>query len=147
MKLYSHNSQYPSEIPFRIKLSTGQTRTDPSSFTPEEIEDAGYVEVSEIPIVSDNQIAMWSMELCDWVVRDKTTEELTAELDSQWGIVRQERDQRIQEISWRYQRIERHQRLGIAQIDDINTLDQYVQLLADIPQTQTDPFNITWPTL
>ena len=147
MKLYSYNSQYPTEIPFRIKLSNGMTRTDPSSFTPEEIADAGYVEVSEAPVVTNTQIVVWNSDLIDWEVRDKTQDEINSELDTQWNVIRLERDRRIQDIAWRYQRIERHARLGIDQIDDINTLDQYVQALADIPQTQTDPFNIVWPTL
>lgn len=147
MTLYSHNSQYPSEMPFRIKLSNGTTRTDHSSFTPEEIASAGYVEVSEAPSATNTQVVSWNSEMVDWVVRDKTTDEVKTELESQWNVIRQERDMKIQEVAWRYQRIERHARLGIDQIDDINTIDQYVQALADIPQTQTDPFNITWPTL
>ena len=41
--LYSFRNQRPAPLPFRIRLSNGFTRTEPASFTAEEIADAGYV--------------------------------------------------------------------------------------------------------
>jgi hypothetical protein len=41
--LYSLRQQRPAPLPFRIRLSSGFTRTEPASFTDEEIIDAGYV--------------------------------------------------------------------------------------------------------
>lgn len=41
--LYSLRQQRPAPLPFRIRLSNGFTRTEPASFTAEEIADAGYV--------------------------------------------------------------------------------------------------------
>ena len=41
--LYSLRQQRPAPLPFRIRLSNGFTRTEPTSFTAEEITDAGYV--------------------------------------------------------------------------------------------------------
>ena len=41
--LYSIRQQRPAPLPFRIRLSNGFTRTEPASFTAEEITDAGYV--------------------------------------------------------------------------------------------------------
>ena len=40
--LYSIHNQRPAPLPFRIRLSNGFTRTEPASFTAEEIADAGY---------------------------------------------------------------------------------------------------------
>jgi hypothetical protein len=40
--LYSLNNQRPAPLPFRIRLLSGFTRTEPASFTAEEITDAGY---------------------------------------------------------------------------------------------------------
>lgn len=40
--LYSHNNKFPNPIPFEIILSNGVSRTDPSTFTEEEILDAGF---------------------------------------------------------------------------------------------------------
>lgn len=79
MSLYSFNGQYPGPIPFRIRLSNGMTRTDPSTFTTWEIANAGYEEVDPAPIITSTQILSWSSELVDWVVRDKTAEELISE--------------------------------------------------------------------
>ena len=41
--LYSIRQQRPAPLPFRIRLSNGFTRTEPASFTAEEITDAGYI--------------------------------------------------------------------------------------------------------
>lgn len=79
MTLYTKNGSYPQPIPFRIRLSDGRTRTDPTSFTAEEIQDAGYVAVSDKPSITENQVLSWSKDLVYWVVRDKTSEELAAE--------------------------------------------------------------------
>ena len=47
MVIYSFNGEYPQALPERIRLSNGQTRSDSSTFTAEEIADAGYVAVVE----------------------------------------------------------------------------------------------------
>jgi hypothetical protein len=146
MKLYSQNSQYPKPIPFRIRLSDGTTRTDPSTFTEKEIADAGYTEVSEKPSITDNQILDWDRTAIDWVVRDKTAEEIQSELASKWYNIRLERDQKIRDIAWRYERYVRNQRLNITQVDDINRLDEYVQALANMPQVFSNPDDIVWPS-
>jgi len=80
MALYSYNGAYPQTIPFRIRLSDGRTRTDPTSFTAEEITDAGYTEVSDKPTITDTQVLEWDSQAIDWIVRDKTSEEIAAEL-------------------------------------------------------------------
>jgi hypothetical protein len=77
--LYSYQNQYPKPIPFRIKLSDGRTRTDPSTFTEEEIADAGFVAVADKPTITDTQVLSWNGELLEWNVRDKTEEELWQE--------------------------------------------------------------------
>lgn len=47
--LYTRNGSYPASIPPEITLSNGFIRTDPASFTPAEIADAGYVVAPEPP--------------------------------------------------------------------------------------------------
>ena len=48
--LYSFNGEYPIDtLPHRIRLSDGSTRTNSSTFTSEELVDAGYVQVSNPP--------------------------------------------------------------------------------------------------
>lgn len=82
MAIYSYNGAYPQKIPFRIRLSDGRTRTDPTSFTSEEIADAGYTPVADTPTITDSQVLEWDSQAIDWVVRDKTAEELAAEESS-----------------------------------------------------------------
>lgn len=47
--LYSLNGATPAPLPFRINLANGFTRTDPSTFTEEEIAEAGFVGPVEEP--------------------------------------------------------------------------------------------------
>lgn len=47
--LYSYNREWPAPLPFRIRLDDGTTRTDPSTFTAEEIKAWGYAGPYEIP--------------------------------------------------------------------------------------------------
>jgi hypothetical protein len=142
--LYSKNNQYPKPIPFRIVLSDGRTRTDPSTFTEDEIVDAGYVAVDNPPNITSNEVLSWNGELLRWEVRDKTAEELEAEKQRQWVIVRNQRDKMLSEIDWKYIRHASETRLGLTPTDNLNSLDIYAQALRDIT-TQEDPYNIVWP--
>ena len=47
--LYSHNSGWPAPLPFRVRLENGTTRTDPETFTQQELAAWGYVGPYEIP--------------------------------------------------------------------------------------------------
>lgn len=64
--------------------------------------------------------------------------------DDQWVLIRSQRDQLMDAFEWRYTRYARQQRLGLETTDDIQSLDAYMQALADIT-TQQDPFDIVWP--
>jgi hypothetical protein len=50
----------------------------------------------------------------------------------------------ISSFDWRILRHQRELRLGITPTDSIESLDKYMQDLADITK-QSDPFNISWP--
>lgn len=84
MTLYSKSGQYPTRLPFRIKLSDGRTRTDSSSFTEEEILDAGYVSVPDKPVATPWQTVLWKGT--EWQVDDQSVETLKqqkmAEIDA-----------------------------------------------------------------
>lgn len=145
MTLYTKNGSYPQPIPFRIRLSDGSTRTDPSTFSEAEIADAGFTAVTDRPVPNSVQVVEWDASNSNWILRDKTLEELQAEKDAIWAGIRKERDIRIHQMTWRYERYARHERLGLPQVDDIQKLDSYIQALANIPQTQEDPYDIVWP--
>lgn len=58
--------------------------------------------------------------------------------------IRHERDRRIKDFEWRYERYNRENRLGLTPTDSLLALDTYVQALADITN-QEDLKNILWP--
>ena len=68
-------------------------------------------------------------------VENTTAEEQTALTDQKWIAIRLERNRRLQITDWRASS-------DLTLSDDWKT---YRQALRDVP-TQTDPYNITWPT-
>lgn len=81
MSLYSFNGGYPKLLPNRIRLPNGLTRTDPSTFTTQEITKAGYVLVPDKPEPTSSQVVEWNTTTVEWVVREKTAEELQEDYD------------------------------------------------------------------
>lgn len=69
-------------------------------------------------------------------VESTTSDEQTALINQQWANVRLKRDRKLQGTDWRAS-------------SDLTLSDDwknYRNELRQIPQTQTDPYNITWPT-
>ena len=65
--VYKENTK-PTEPPFRITLSDGTRRTDPSSFTKEELIDAGYKIAPPKPrIVPLGMTIDWDVENERWI--------------------------------------------------------------------------------
>ncbi len=58
--LYSFNGAAPAPIPFRITLANGFTRTDPSTFTEDEITEAGYVLIEQPEYDPATQALNWN---------------------------------------------------------------------------------------
>jgi hypothetical protein len=69
----------------------------------------------------------------------------TLSYDFQWNIVRAIRDEKINDFQWKINRQRDRITLNTATADSLLPLLNYVQSLRDIPETQEDPFNITWP--
>ena len=68
-------------------------------------------------------------------VESTTTEEQVALIAAQWDVVRMDRNMKLQETDWRASN-------DLTLTDDWKT---YRQALRDIT-TQSDPYNVTWPT-
>ena len=68
-------------------------------------------------------------------VESTTAEEQAALISAEWSQVRMERDMLLQQTDWRASS-------DLTLSDDWKS---YRQALRDVP-TQSDPFNITWPT-
>lgn len=59
MILYTKNGSYPATLPNRIIFSSGLSRTNPSTFTPEEIADAGYIAVTQPDYNAETEQLSW----------------------------------------------------------------------------------------
>jgi len=146
--LYSFNGEYPIDtLPHRIRLSDGSTRTDSSTFTSEELVDAGYVEVSNPPDFNqETHKLIWSGT--EWQTVLLTESEISARNEQRWRDIRLTRDQRIERIEWRIMRYQSETRQGITTTtDNISDLDTYIQALRDITSTTTNPLEVVWPVL
>lgn len=88
------------------------------------------------------------IELPRTIVYEPTPEDIQLiqqfNTNAQWTYVKGERDIKMKDFEWRYNRYDRQIRLGTTPTDDITMMDAYMQALADIT-TQPDPYNINWP--
>jgi len=130
--LYSHNTATPAHLPHRIRFADGSTRTDNSTFTPDELERAGYSGPYERPECNPK------LETIDWdgtqfQVRPYSFDELQA----QYAKIRQRRIELLQSCDW----------TQITDYDlgaDRDAWAAYRQALRDLADAP-NPFDITWP--
>jgi hypothetical protein len=140
---YSHKKQYPDVLPDRIRLSNGMTRTDKSTFTEEELADAGYVlTTSPLPYDTKTQSLLWDGD--NWVINELTNEEKEQIKLDKWNEVRRNREEMFKQVEWRFARHFSEVRQTLIPTDNIAQLDTHIQALRDITK-QKDPFNIIWP--
>ena len=81
-------------------------------------------------------VAMTDAEIAEANAHKPTEAEV---LNEQWRYVRNKRDDLLAKTDWV---VTRASETGVAETDAWKT---YRQALRDVP-TQSDPFNITWPT-
>src|SRR6056297_564707 len=132
---YSHNGSYPTVLPNRIVLSNGMSRTDKTTFTPEEIADAGWVAVTDPPTATWPNRLDWNGT--NWIVRAPNQ----SEIDTRWAEVRRTRDMRLAESDVT---ILRSYEKGLTP-DPLWVT--YRQELRDLPQNTVDPFFVSWPVM
>ena len=138
MALYSLNGSYPQPLPNRIRLSNGKTKTDSTTFTDDDLSDAGYTLVADAPEApSDVSFAQleWDADNLSWVYRTTPNE---TEINNQWALVRKQRDEMLKDADISTMiAIERN-------VTDPH-VDAYKQELRSVPEVNDDPFNINWP--
>ena len=145
--LYSFNGEYPIDtLPHRIRLSDGSTRTNSSTFTSEELVDAGYVQVSNPPDFNEETHKLvWSGT--EWQIVSLTEGEISDRNSQRLSELREARDEKIKEVEWRVMRNLSETRQGLSTTDNISDLDTYIQALRDIPDSATRLSEVVWPTL
>ena len=145
--LYSFNGEYPIDtLPHRIRLSDGSTRTNSSTFTSEELVDAGYVQVSNPPDFNqETHKLVWSGT--EWQTVSLTEAEIGDRNFKRLLELREARDEKIKEVEWRVMRNLSETRQSIPTTDNISDLDTYIQALRDIPDSATNLSEVVWLTL
>lgn len=135
MKLYSKGGTYPAPLPDRIRLSNGKTRT--TTFTKEEIADAGYVEAPEKPVaVYPNKIE-W--DGTNWFEREPNHKEINDRLSE----IKRECDRRLSMTDYKV----------IKAVELNQSIDSdyrvYRQELRDLYNnvSSINPWNFTWPSI
>lgn len=137
MTLYSHNGAWPTELPNRIILSNGASRTDKTTFTPEELADAGWVAVSNPPV------ATWPNKLdwdgADWVIRAPNESEVA----ERW---REIKSRCLSLLANTDYKVIKAYEAG-ASVDA--AIVQYRQELRDLYNNvnNVDPWSFSWPTM
>ena len=147
--LYSLNGNYPTELPNRIRLSDGSTRTDPENFTAEMIADAGYYEVEDPPVgLPITQTYKWdpTQGRSYWIVVDKPQSELDKMKQDYLNEVNNEK---ILLLSMFYKEklldIEREEN-GESLVYDRTELEAYIAALESIEETYNEEtMQVTWP--
>jgi hypothetical protein len=134
MMLYSYRGNTPEPIPFSIVLSSGFTRTDPLTFTMEEIIDAGYIGPIEKP-ECDSQVETIDWDGSNYFIRPYNDEEIK----EQWEKVLEHRTQLLQQSDWI---MIKDYNFGVKNIDEWAI---YRKSLRDLPSEGINPFNVSWP--
>lgn len=130
--LYSYQGQEPQRLPERISLSDGRSRTDPSSFTEEELDDVGITGPYEIPEYNQEyQRRHWNSETLSYVVEDKTDEEI-------WEPIRRERNRLLAESDWTMT-------ADAPENTNFREWEMHRQRLRDLPSFYEDPRDVVFP--
>tara|TARA_A100001201_G_scaffold568_1_gene1501 strand:- start:88 stop:576 length:489 start_codon:yes stop_codon:yes gene_type:complete len=145
---YSINGNYPViNLPHRIRLSDGSTRTDNSTFTSTDLSNAGITTVSDPPSYDENTHKLtWDETNLNWEVVALTSEELQEIVDIKWQNIRSMRETMLAEADERVLRYHSENRIGVTTYsDNISELDTYIQALRDITDTYSNPDDVEWP--
>jgi hypothetical protein len=136
MTLYSYQGLKPEPLRFRIRFINGSTRTDSSTFTADEISAAGYTgPFTEPSYDAKTEVLDWDGE--NYFVRPYNTQEL----EDQWNKVREQRNQLLKDSDWT--QISDYD-LGLENKEQWAT---YRQELRDLPEVQSNPFDISYPDI
>lgn len=147
MALYSYKGSRPTQLPNRIKLPNGRTRTDSSTFAEEEIKDAGYILVDNPPAYEYPNVLEWDGENLQWIVRPPNDSDLM----QRWEEIRGECDRLLSETDYKVTKaIENSFQNGTTISDELDPIwVTYRQALRDLYNNinNIDPWNVVWPAM
>ena len=137
MALYSFRGAYPAQLPNRIKLPNGFTKTDKSTFTDEDINDAGFFAVDNPPEVPYPNKLGWNGT--EWFIREPNT----AETAFKWQTIKNECEKRLLDTDYK---VIKAMETGIP-LDTAYV--EYRQVLRDLYNNTNgvDPWTVAYPLL
>lgn len=137
MTLYSYKGARPTQLPNRLKFSDGFTKTDPSTFTAEDIQNAGWIAVGDPPVVDYPDKLEWDSETLQWTVRPPNE----AETAFRWQHIREECERRLLDTDYK---VIKAMELG-EPVDPVYVT--YRQALRDLYNNvnDVDPWSVQYP--
>lgn len=141
---YSYKKQRPiswNDFPNRIRLSSGFTKTDKTTFTPDDIQDAGYLVVEDPPIINNEHknYLDWDEESCTWVVKDYDYNTRVDEVNL-W------KSKLLKLVDKNIENYERDLRLGLEPSCSLQDLKEFVIELESIDKQEGYPYYVSYPT-
>ena len=137
MTLYSYKGARPTPLPNRLKLSNGFTKTDKTTFTPEDIADAGWIPVADPPVVEYPNRLEWNNQTLEWYTRPPNESEIAF----RWQEIRNECDRRLAATDYK---VIKAVEAGVP-LDPV--MVQYRQALRDLYNNvnAVDPWTVVYP--
>jgi hypothetical protein len=143
MTLYYRYGEHPTELPHRIRLVDGSTRTDPTTFTDEEISSAGYFVAPEKPNNYDllTEKVVWQNDR--WIIETLSDREIDILREKQYKEIEFE----IKELTLNSYKIyvSELNKPEQERVHNLEELKAYIEDLENIIQTY-DGVDFTWPT-
>jgi hypothetical protein len=145
MILYYKEGSIPQELPKRLTLPDGSTRTDPNDFTEEMISLAGWSVVPEKPECNfATHKIIWSLSDNNWIVEELIDTELKTIKENYLATIHQEVDSLLVNA---YTLLVKNLKLQINNeptIDSIEDLEAYIDALKNIESTYNG-IEVVWP--
>ena len=142
--MYSINGAYPvSKIPYQLFDSDGRSRT---SLSEDSARRFGCIKVDDPPDYNVNTHQLNWDSVNHWEVISLDSDMLLHNKNSQWQQIRIRRNSMIEDIEKDIFKHQSEVRRGVSTTYNLTEMDNYVESLRQIPQTNSDPFNINWPT-
>lgn len=140
-QVYTQNGCFPRLLPEMMQLSDGTIVTRASTYTEEQIADAGWVLAPDIPQINPStQKVSWNEDTVQWDVLSLSDEEISQANEQAWSGIRHERNTYLAETDYI---VLRAYETGTAVPAEWAT---YRQALRDLPSTSTDYNAVVWPT-
>lgn len=99
--LYSYQGQEPKVLPFKIRLNDGTAPSDPSTYTDEQIAEAGFTGPYTFPEHEElSQRVNWDSENLEYVVEDFLVPGFDMTEEEVWAGIRNVRNILLTESDW-----------------------------------------------